>query len=274
MNRRWKREAHLIRGWWECSGWTRLNGAAEVQWSNAEVEWSNAAEVQWSNAEVEQDWMEQQQRHKVDECSSATRLNGEQQRHKIERSKVDESSSGTRLNGPAAQREWTWVKKQREWRSSVSEDTARREWRSSERDWRRTRTEPQTLMARSFCSALAPEHIHMYIHVHVIYMYMHIHVYACTCICMYMYMHVHVYANICTCIYMYMYIYAYTYTCVYTCVCTYVYTRVYTCFQRFVRKCLMKNKNGVHVQSKVVNVNVKITSIRLDSSDLLLIFLN
>ena len=38
------------------------------------------------------------------------------------------------------------------------------------------------------------------------------------------------------------------------------------CFQIFVVKCLMKNKNGVDVQIKVVNVNVKITSIRLNSS--------
>ena len=37
------------------------------------------------------------------------------------------------------------------------------------------------------------------------------------------------------------------------------------CFQRFVYKWVMENMNGVDVQSKVVNVNVKITLVRLDS---------
>ena len=44
------------------------------------------------------------------------------------------------------------------------------------------------------------------------------------------------------------------------------------CFQKFVIKCLMKAKNGVDVQRKVVNVNVKITSVRLDLSYISLIF--
>ena len=45
-----------------------------------------------------------------------------------------------------------------------------------------------------------------------------------------------------------------------------------TLFSKIPTKCLMENQNGVDVQNKVININVKITSVRLDSSYLLLIF--